>query len=467
MRSESISPWRPVFEETTKAAKGRRDEVATIGSINWLRHAMELRGANPNVVRNIIYRDKGRLHDKRELFLIMEDLRRDLGLGPITHPDLIELGTPFAAAELEVDQVLGREQRRVYRTLVGGIRSGANPKLLVTGRTGSGKTMLADYVEQALELGMDGGPTVYRWHFSSPELDTAFLKLAADIGLPNGLMESRLVRVGSAGPFAVQADAQAEVVRLVMEHMRKLGDRMVILMHLSQGLCTPGSLGTQPLRLNTADVPRVTAAEWLWKSLIAPMALLPNLSIYVSAVEVPATAQEAAAPLDGPLKLTAPTAAEAKRFVAAHGPELTEAARDEIVGVAGRSYEELRTLTLLALARAHLDHDDTESEQALDRLSALAEPGTDQRTRAFLAGGTIYLGNRPAGAAITTFIGQAGTLDLRVNPAAATITTTSHFNYDRTAVIGSYKGHLVSTDGKLSLRDDAAFVGDFGSGAQT
>lgn len=385
MSGDKTSPWRPVFEETARAAKGRRDEVATIGSINWLRHAMELRGANPNVVRNIIYRDKGRLHDKRELYLIMEDLRRDLRLGPIVDPALTQLGTPFAAAELEVDQVLGREQRRVYRALVGGIRSGTNPKLLVTGRTGSGKTMLADYVEQALELESASGPQVYRWHFASAEVDAAFTRLAADIGLPHGLMESRLVRIGSAGPFSVQADAQAEVVRLIMEHLRSLGQRQVVLLHLSQDLGSAGRLGSQPLRLNTPDVPRVSAAEWLWKTLIAPLATLPETSLYVSAVEVPASAQEVAAQLEGPLRLTAPTSAEAKRFVAAHGPELDEASRDEIVALAGRSYEELRTLTLLALARAHLDHDDSESEQALDRLSALAEPGADQRTRSFLA----------------------------------------------------------------------------------
>src|SRR5690606_35443989 len=144
MSRQNGRPWRSVFEVTPKAAHGRRDEVATIGSINWLHHAMEQRGANPNVVRNIIYRDKGRLHDKRALFLIIEDLRRDLGLPPIADPELTQLGTPFAVAELEVDQVLGREQRRVYRVMVGGIRSGEHPKVIVTGRSGSGKTMLAD-----------------------------------------------------------------------------------------------------------------------------------------------------------------------------------------------------------------------------------------------------------------------------------------------------------------------------------
>src|SRR5690606_1404134 len=128
------------------------------------------------------YRDKGRLHDKRALFLIIEDLRRDLGLPPIADPELTQLGTPFAAAELEVDQVLGREQRRVYRVMVGGIRSGEHPKVIVTGRSGSGKTMLADYIQQALELHEGEDLSVHRVHFSSPELDAAFVRLAASLG---------------------------------------------------------------------------------------------------------------------------------------------------------------------------------------------------------------------------------------------------------------------------------------------
>ncbi len=384
MTRKSGSPWRSVFEETAKAAHGRRDEVATVGSINWLRHAMERRGANPNVVRNIIYRDKGRLFDKRELYLILEDLRRDLGLPPIDDPELTQLGTPFAAAELEVDQVLGREQRRVYRTMVGGIRAGGHPKLIVTGRAGSGKTMLADYIQQALELHEKDGLRVYRAHFPSPELDAAFVRLAAALGMPRGLMESRLVRIGSAGPFAVQADAQAETVRLVMEHLRTDPAPKVLLVHLSQGLGAPGRLGSQPLRLNTPDVPRVSAAEWLWKTLLRPLASLQRTSVYVSAVEVPASAHEATAPYEGPLRLTAPTAAEAKRLVAAHGPDLPEEVKDAIVARAGRSYEELRSLTLLTYVRRHAPHEDASTEEALERLSALVEPGADQRTRAFL-----------------------------------------------------------------------------------
>ncbi len=389
MSRQRGSPWRAVFEETAKAAQGRRDEVATIGSINWLRHAMERRGANPNVVRNIIYRDKGRLHDKRELYLILEDLRSQLGLPGVQDEELVQLGTPYAAAELEVDQVLGREQKRVYRALVGGIRAGKHPKLLVTGRAGSGKTMLADYVQQALELGDQPGLRVHRAHFPSADLDEAFVRLAQELGMPSGLMESRLVRIGTAGPFAVQADAQADVVRLVMDHLRSLEGPKVLLLHLSHGLGSPGRLGSQPLRLNTPDVPRVSAAEWLWATLLEPLTRLAETSIYVSAVEVPPVAHDHAVAYEGPLRLAAPTTAEAKRFVASHGPELPETVQEEIVARAARSYEELRTLTLLTLARVHAPEGGSGTDPALEQLSALVEPGVEQRVRAFLAALTV------------------------------------------------------------------------------
>src|SRR5690554_6635234 len=72
---ERPSPWRKVIDEISQKVGGRRDEIATIGSINWLRHAMEGQGANPNVVRNIIYRDKGTLNDKRALYVVLQRLR--------------------------------------------------------------------------------------------------------------------------------------------------------------------------------------------------------------------------------------------------------------------------------------------------------------------------------------------------------------------------------------------------------
>src|SRR5690625_8019671 len=60
------SPWRRIFEQVRTATGNQRDEHGTLGSINWLRKQMELRNANPNVVRNIIYRDKGKLERSEE-----------------------------------------------------------------------------------------------------------------------------------------------------------------------------------------------------------------------------------------------------------------------------------------------------------------------------------------------------------------------------------------------------------------
>src|SRR5690606_36427327 len=219
-RAGAVSPWRPVIEEIGRVVDGRRDEIATIGSINWLRHAMDLAGANSNVVRNIIYRDKGRLHDKRALYLILVDLREQLGLSPIEEPALTLLASPFAAAELEVSQVLGRDQRRVYRSFVGGVRAGSFPKILVTGKPGAGKTMLLDYVQQGLEIEPRAADCVARSDFTDAGLTAGLVRFAALLGVPAGLVEARLVRIGAGSSFAVQADSQAEVARVILETQR-------------------------------------------------------------------------------------------------------------------------------------------------------------------------------------------------------------------------------------------------------
>lgn len=144
------SPWRSVFERVRREVGRRRDEHGSLGSINWLRHHMELRGANPNVVRNIIYRDKGKLPDKRTLYAILDDLWQASGQPPLDAAELASLLSPGSGHEQEVLQLLGREKRRAYRDFVQAVRSGDDPKLVVVGRPGSGKTLLCDYIQQAL-----------------------------------------------------------------------------------------------------------------------------------------------------------------------------------------------------------------------------------------------------------------------------------------------------------------------------
>jgi len=385
-----LSPWRPVIEEIGRVVAGRRDEVATIGSINWLRHAMDMVGANSNVVRNIIYRDKGRLHDKRALYLILVDLREKLGLTPIEEPALTLLASPFAAAELEVSQVLGREQRRVYRAFVGGVRAGTFPKTLVTGKPGAGKTMLLDYVQQGLEIEPRAADTVARSDFTDADLTAGLVRFAAQLGVAAGLVESRLVRIGSGSSFAVQADAQAEVARVILETQRHRHGSLAVLVHMSRALTAEGTLGAVPLRLNTPEVPRVSAADWLWFTLLRPLALTGNINLFVSTSGLPAKAIESTLPFDGPIALAQPTMAEARRYVLSLASQLDPATRDDIVRRAGRSYEELRTLTLLALAKKHSSDDGAEEERALgeralEELTAMIETTAEPALRAYLA----------------------------------------------------------------------------------
>ncbi|MEJ2288452.1 MAG: hypothetical protein P8Y02_07355 [Deinococcales bacterium] len=383
---EHVSPWRPIFEAVRKNVGHKRDANGVLGSINWLRKEMERRGANPNVVRNIIYRDKGKLADKRVLFEILGELWKTTGQPPLRAPELEVLLSPGSSAEQEVLQLLGREKRRAYRGFVGGVRSGETPHLLITGRPGSGKTLLADYIQQALEIQPRAADHIVRLEFSSSDLASALSRLALALGVPSELIEAKLLRIGSSSAFAVQADAQAEVARVIIDAARQAGGRTVFLLHVSQSMAGQDSLGLVPLRLNTPEVPRVSASEWLWLSLIEPLGRLPDVAVLASMADVPARAMQRLGAFEGPVKLTPPTAAEARRFVRARLPHLPPAQQDDIVQRAGRSFEELRTLTLLAEVRDPVGATALEGNQlSIEQLSKLVEASGDARLRDFLS----------------------------------------------------------------------------------
>ncbi len=382
--SETSSPWRPLFENVRLAIGQRRDEHGVVGSINWLRSAMEAQGANPNVVRNIIYRDKGRIPDKRALLGILDGLWQAAGNPPLDLPELQALLSPTAGAEQEVLQLLGRDKRKAYRAMVGGLREGEMPKVLVTGRPGSGKTLLTDYVRQGVEL-VDGPEIdIVRLEFGSSEFATSLARLGAELGVPNEVMESRLVRIATASAFAVQADAQAEVARVILEAVKGRKSRLLLLLHVSQALATQDALGLVPLRLNTPEVPRVSANEWLWVTLFEPLARQPQVALFVTMTDLPARAMQRLGNFADPIRLTPPSAAEARRFVRARMPNLGASQQEEIVQRAGRSFEELRTLTLLAQARAPQETGDQVDQHYIEQLSRLVTDG-DAELRNFLA----------------------------------------------------------------------------------
>ncbi|CAN5765246.1 hypothetical protein BH24DEI2_BH24DEI2_02900 [soil metagenome] len=374
------SPWRAVFEQVRVLVGKRRDEQGVLGSINWLRAQMSARGANPNVVRNIIYRDKGKLADKRALFDILKTLWTLTSDVPLQAPELEALLDAEIGAEQDV-QLLGREKRRVYSHFVSSVRAGQHPKLLVSGRPGSGKTLLLDYVQQALEPPPEGVPVV-RLEFGA-DLAAGLTQLAVALELPRESIETKLVKAAAQSAYAVQADAQAVVARSLLDAVRACPEPPVLLLHLSQSLSEQRSLGVAPLRLHTPDVPRVSAAEWLWLSLLEPLSHL-RVSLLVSAASLPLRAAATLGGFEDPVKLNPPTVTEARHFVRARLPQLDGAQQEGIVQRSGRSFEELRTLTLLTELREPLLERSNDPKH-LDQLGDLLETAGDDRLRDFLS----------------------------------------------------------------------------------
>ncbi len=378
------SPWRRLFEEVRAGLGNQRDAEGMLGSINWLRKQMAARGANPNVVRNIIYRDKGKLADKRALFDILKSLHARSSQAPLQAPELEVILAAGSTVEQEVAQLLGREKRRAYSGFVGAVRTGEHPKLLVTGKPGSGKTLLFDYIQQALELPPQAAQRVLRLEFSSGDLAASLTQLAQALGVGRELIEARLVKLGGSSAYAVQADAQADVARVILDAIRTEARTLVLLLHLSQALNEQYLLGATPLRLNTPEVSRVNAAEWTWLTLLEPLSQQADLSLLVSAAQLPARVQGRLGFFEGLVKLNPPTVAEARRFVKARLPQLTQTQQEAVVQRSGRSFEELRTLTLLAEIRAPLPEDGSDREH-VKQLSHLLNAAGDKRLRDFLA----------------------------------------------------------------------------------
>jgi hypothetical protein len=382
---EHVSPWRQIFENVRRETGNQRDEHGVLGSINWLKHQMEVRKANPNVVRNIIYRDKGRLEDKRVLFAILNELWQSMGHAPLRSPELEALLSPSAGAELEIMQLLGREKMQAFRRFTNSIRAGDRPRLLITGRPGSGKTLLSDTIQQALELAPEPRARIIRLEFHSGDLATGLTRLADALNVPSAEIENRLVKVGASGAYAVQADAQADAARLLYDAVRQLEEPLVIVLHISQSLAGIEHLGQTPLRLNTTEVPRVRASEWLWLSLLEPLSRLPHVSLLVSMAEVPARVLQNPGTFEAPIKLNPPTVSESRRFVRARLPHLTAAQQEALVQQSSRSFEELRTLTLLAEIREPIARAaGSEQDQHVEQLARLADSSGDEKLRDFL-----------------------------------------------------------------------------------
>lgn len=338
------SPWRRIFEDVRRSVGNTRDGSGVLGSINWLRNQMKRRGANPNVVRNIIYRNRGRPKDKRVLFDILNQLWMDQGNSPLQVSELEVFLSLRGDAEQEILRALGREKRSAYCTFVSGVWAGSYPKLLITGQPGSGKTLLTDYIQQALDREPKLLARIVRFEFAGPDLADSLAQLGTALEVPQGLMESKLVKIDSSSAFAVQADAQADIARVILDTIKQFDGSLVLLLHVSQSIGGLGSISRAPLRLNTPEVPRVSATEWLWRTLLEPISRMVGTSILVTMADVPARTLQRLGRFQGPIRLNPPLSAEARRFVRAYLPYLPADRQELIVQRAGRSFEGLRTL---------------------------------------------------------------------------------------------------------------------------
>lgn len=388
------SPWRSVFDTVRLATGTHRDADGTVASINWLRREMERRGANPNVVRNVIYRDKGRLEDKRVLWEILQEVWTRHGSGPLEAPEIEVLIRAHGNAEHDMLRILQREKRQAFRSFVRRVRDGGNPKLLVLGRPGSGKTLLVDHIERALELPPVTRRSTIRLEFGRVELTTSLLRLADALGVRRSTMDARLAKVARGGAFAVQAEAIADLAATIVDAVSRAAHDVTLLLHVSRAASNRWTLGDADLRLATHDVPRVHEADWLWHALLEPMSKIDQVALLASTSEPWTHLERGTGGFGTPVHLAPPSHVEARKFVRSRMRTASSAAVDDVVKRAGRSFEELRTLTLLAEARGALPARATrtvgvarstvDGVGAIDELVRLAELDPDEPLGSFL-----------------------------------------------------------------------------------
>jgi len=334
------TPWLETLNLLRPHLVGRRDENGHVGSLRWLENQMGARGASSGAVRNIVYREIGTSPDKALLRGVLETLCQSVGL---ELPHSLELEPLEHDLYPQVRQLLGREKRMVYRRFLSGVRAGGQPKMLILGRHGAGKTMLMDHLCTALtssSASLQGDPV--RLHIGgelAPELERLFGQLK----LARSSLHAPLSRLQESAPFAVSGSLQAEVGRALITALETVPESVsgrVLLLRAGQR----GTLAGSVLRL--PDGSSATPSLWAWHHLLEPLqnsgwailALLntleglpPNLGVYGEATLLPP-----------------PTLEEARRFVRLKLPYLPPPEVERIVGQAGRDYEALGLLTLLS-----------------------------------------------------------------------------------------------------------------------
>lgn len=275
-------------------------------SLRFLERAMSERGANAHAVRNLVYRGVGSDRDREALFEVIRALYRDVGLpeppAPSEHEPPSELS------------LLGREKRRAYRQFMAAVRGGRAARLVVTGKPGTGKTLLLETLQRDLAR-LPGAPPVTRLLLNA-EAAPALLALGG----------VSLQRLHPGLPFSVQAEVQAAAAREVRASWRG-----VVLLRVTTGTLQ----GTPP---RDRDGSAIALGAWVARHLFA--AAPSDVSLLLALEDASDVPPDLACDV---IALKSPQAGEARRFLlerTALGPR--EA--DEVVRAAGRNLDRLALL---------------------------------------------------------------------------------------------------------------------------
>ena len=336
--------WQAALKMLRSQLPRAREAWGVRGSLRWLEEAMRARGASSSSVRNIVYRDIGTAADKLALHALLSELASQVGqtLAPLP----VSLRQPLPA-ELEL---LGRQKRRAFRQFLASVRQagsdsggqgtrdsgGQGARLIVSGPSGAGKTLLNTHLERAIGQ-LSPAPQVRR------------LTLGGDLLSSGGLFPD--LEISASQPYAVQAEAQARAAKAFLD-----GLEGVLLLRVERS----GEFGGVPPRQGDGAAISLTAwaAEHLYRR--APA----GLSVLLAAEDDQTLPPDL---VGDRIRLAPPTPAEARRYLMAQ-LNIPASRADELVRQTGRN---LDRLTLLAAART-LGSGDASGEDTLARL--LADP---------------------------------------------------------------------------------------------
>jgi tetratricopeptide (TPR) repeat protein len=333
--------------ETLRPRLSGRDHRGKKGSLRWIEAAVAERGGRAGTVRNILYKDLGSPEEKLRLFEVICDLYSAAGLP-----------TPPLPSELALEsarRALGRDKRRLFRRFVRALEQGEKTQMVVVGGAVTGKGVLLAAVERAL-------PDCLMVNLGG-ELAQHLYPLAEKLDIE---LEAIFSQLSPTQPYALQAALQDELRNEIAKALNAYGKPLLLRAEKE------GQIGGLSLR-DTQGSP-VGLAAWLEP-------LLRRLTIpFLAGLSEPP-------PNLAWNPLSAPSRAEARRYVKDRLPDLPPERVEALVNQAGRNFAELSRLVLLetaqtqsgssALAGYNLAQDPTLRPilYALSILSPEADPG--------------------------------------------------------------------------------------------